>query len=330
MPPLVVFVNPHSRANRRDPGLADRFSRLLRETGHVLAPRSFEELADQARQVIAQRPRVVAIHGGDGTLHRALGALIRAHGEAGPADGPLPPIAILAGGTMNVVSHSLGIYQDSEQLIAQLAEDVRNGRPVGTISRHCLQIGDAFGFVFGNGLMANFLEEYYAKGGYGPGRALTILAKTFSSALLKGPFAARMFRRFQGRAWVDDQLLPWQSLTGIGAATVREVGLRFKLNHRADEHPDRFSVLAIHGHALGLALDMPAVYRGTGVARRRAYSATATRLVMEADPSDGEMLYTIDGDLYRTRGRLEVSLGPNLAIVRPRGTPGPAEPAVTV
>ena len=44
----------------------------------------------------------------------------------------------------------------------------------------------AHGFVFGNGLMANFLEEYYAKDRYGTRRALQILAHTFASGLV-GP-----------------------------------------------------------------------------------------------------------------------------------------------
>jgi hypothetical protein len=173
----------------------------------------------------------------------------------------------------------------------------------------------ACGFVFGNGLMANFLEEYYARQGYGAPRALWILGRTFLSALGQGRYARRIFRRFTGKVWVDGQQLPWRSLTGIGAATVREVGMGFKLNHRADDDPDRFSVLAIHAGPLELAMDVPAVHQGAGISPDRAWSATATTMTIEPDEADS--VYTIDGDLYRAHREIQVTAGPVLHFVKP-------------
>jgi diacylglycerol kinase (ATP) len=308
---IVVFVNPRSRANRRDPKLADRFARTLGTEGRVIAPHSLEDLAEQARRLAAAPPAVIGIHGGDGTLHRTVAALIQAFGTA---DGALPPIAILAGGTMNVVARSLGFRAKPEKLLASLVEGARAGRPPETVNRRCLRVGTSFGFVFGNGLMANFLEEYYAKGGYGASRAVWILLRTFVSALVWGSYARRIFRRFRGKVTVEGQALPWTSLTGVGAATVREVGLGFKLNHRADEDPDRFSVLAIHAGPITLAADLVPVHRGLGVAPGRAWSAVAAHLAIE--PEEPEISYTIDGDLYRGSGRLEIGLGPTLRFVK--------------
>jgi hypothetical protein len=131
-----------------------------------------------------------------------------------------------------------------------------------------------------------------------------------------GAYSQQIFRRFRGRITVDGEVLPWTELTGIAAGTVREVGLGFKLNHRADEDPDRFSALAIHAGAVALAGDLVPVHRGRGIAPARAWSALATRLVIEPDePNSG---YTIDGDLYRVQGRLEVGMGPALRFVMPR------------
>jgi diacylglycerol kinase (ATP) len=113
---IVVFVNPRSRANRRDPRLADRFRHILGETGRVLAPVSLDDLMEQAKALALDPPAVIGIHGGDGTLHRTVAALIQAFGER-----PLPPIAILAGGTMNVVARSLGFRTKPERLLAALA-----------------------------------------------------------------------------------------------------------------------------------------------------------------------------------------------------------------
>jgi diacylglycerol kinase family enzyme len=308
----VVFVNPRSRANRRDPRLADRFARTLGDAGRVIAPASLDDLMVQAKQLAQAPPDVIGIHGGDGTLHRTVAALIVAFTAAG--DRPLPPLAILAGGTMNVVARSLGIRAKPERLLAGLVKSARAGQPPETVVRRCLRVGDSFGFVFGNGLMANFLEEYYAKGGYGAGRAIWILMRTFVSALVWGGYARRIFRRFRGRVLVEGEALPWKSLTGVGAATVREVGLGFKLNHRADEDPDRFSVLAIHAGPVTLAADLVPVHRGLGIDPRRAWSAVASRLTIE--PEEADISYTIDGDLYRATGPLEIGLGPVLKFVK--------------
>lgn len=306
---IVVFVNPRSRANRRDPRLADRFAQILGDTGRVIAPASLDDLMDQAKRLALAPPAVIGIHGGDGTLHRTVAALIQAFG-----DKPLPPIAILAGGTMNVVARSLGFRTKPERLLTTLAKGARAGQAPETVVRRCLRVGGSFGFVFGNGLMANFLEEYYAKGGYGAGRAIWILMRTFASALVWGGYARRIFRRFRGRVLVEGQPLPWKSLTGVGAATVREVGLGFKLNHRADEDPDRFSVLAIHAGPVTLAADLVPVHRGLGIDPRRAWSAVASKLSIE--PEEAEISYTIDGDLYRASGPLEIGLGPALRFVK--------------
>src|SRR5581483_223813 len=76
--PVVVFVNPRSRANRRDPRLAARLAAAIGDVGVVQSPTSLDELAERAAELAASPPAVVGIHGGDGTLHRTLVALLRA------------------------------------------------------------------------------------------------------------------------------------------------------------------------------------------------------------------------------------------------------------
>jgi hypothetical protein len=100
------------------------------------------------------------------------------------------------------------------------------------------------------------------------------------------------------------------------AGTVREVGLGFKLVHRADDDPERFGVLAMHSAVLPLALDLWAVQRGRGIAVSRAFSAVASR--MDVHSKDGAMAYTIDGDLYRTHEPVAISVGPPIVFIKPR------------
>ena len=310
--PIVVILNPRSRANRLDPARADRFARILGDQGRVERPQSFEELDQLSHALAKNPPQVLGIHGGDGTLHKTVSALLRGFGGTA-----LPPLAILPGGTMNVVASSLNLRTRSEDMLSQLADDARKGRPPSVVSRRCLRIGDQHGFVFGNGFIANFLEQYYRTGSYGPGRALWILARAFFSGLIGGRFSRKMFTRFEGRFALNDITLPFTSLSALSASTVREVGLGFKLNHRADEDPDKFSVLAITAGAAALGLDLWAVWRGRGISPRRAHSAVGSTLLIEpAQKTDWP--YTIDGDLYHTQGPLILKVGPVLRFVEPR------------
>ena len=311
---IAVFVNPRSRSNRRDPTLAARLGDCVRGTGSLIAPHTLEELDLAAQRLAASPspPSVIAVHGGDGTLHRVLTALLLAFGER-----PLPPLAILGGGTMNVVTSSLRIRFPAIPYLRDLSALARMGRAPVTLPRRCLKVGDQFGFVFGNGVLANFLEAYYGgEHGYGPGRALYLLARLFCSAIIRGPFMRRIFRRFRGRVVVDGHALEFPELMAVGAGTVREVGLGFKLYHRADDDLDRFGMLAIHSGALALVADLWAVHLGRGIAPSRAFSAVASRL--EIVPEESGSPYTIDGDLYRATGTLSIAPGPRLAIVDPR------------
>ncbi len=289
--------------------MASQFQALLGADGRVFAPKTLEELTDEAVALRADPPSVIAVHGGDGTLHRTVAALGLAFGET-----PIPPLAILGGGTMNVVSSSLGIRQPAAPFLAAILAAVRTNQGLETVRRRCLRIGDTLGFIFGNGLMANFLGEYYGTGEYGPARATWLLLRAIGSALINGPFIHKLFKRFEGTVEVDGQALERVVFIGVGAATVREVGLGFKLNHRADDDLERFGVLAIHGRPAGLIPEFPAVYRGHGISPKRAFSAVASTL--KITPKSGSMAYTIDGDLYKGEGPLTISVGPHIDFVK--------------
>jgi diacylglycerol kinase (ATP) len=307
---IAAFVNPNSRANRRNPRFRTQLANALGDAGQVISPTSLGDLDDQARKLAASPPTVIALHGGDGTLHRTLTALLRAFGTR-----PLPPIALLGGGTMNVVATSLRIRTRALPFLRRLVQLTQEGKVPATISRRCMRVGEEYGFVFGNGILANFLVEYYAGGRYGPARALWLLCRLFFSALVGGPFVKRVFKRFRGRVAIDGKALDFPDLMAVGAATVREVGLGFKLLHQADDDPERFAVLAIHAGPRKLVPDLLAVRTGRGVSPAHALSATA--LDVEIESLETDMPYTIDGDIYHARGPLRITLGPKVAIVDP-------------
>src|SRR5687767_13928987 len=115
--------------------MAERLTSALGGEGKVIAADSLEHLGDLVNQLAENPPSAIAVHGGDGTLHKSLSALVRAWRGR-----PLPPIAVLRGGTMIVVVSSLGLAGRPEAVVADLAAAARSGRPLPVIERRCLRV----------------------------------------------------------------------------------------------------------------------------------------------------------------------------------------------
>jgi len=73
------------------------------------------------------------VHGGDGTLHWTVTALLRATASV-PA-----PLALLPGGTMNVVASSLGILVQTRNAAGAVAAAQRDVRPHSVVLRRCMK-----------------------------------------------------------------------------------------------------------------------------------------------------------------------------------------------
>jgi len=116
---IGVVLNPKSRRNLEDPDLALRLSRQLGDGGVVRAARSIEELRRIAEEFRTLNIDLLAIAGGDGTNHVTLTGFLDVYG-----DKPIPPVALLRGGTMNTVANSVGVARrSSERLLARLIAD---------------------------------------------------------------------------------------------------------------------------------------------------------------------------------------------------------------
>lgn len=310
---IALFINPRSRANRLNPGGIHALARAMGETGQVFSPPSLDAVAEVAQTLAKDPPSVIAIHGGDGTVHSVLTRLIPAFGNT-----PLPPLALLTGGTMNVVPRSLGLAAPPVAFMEHLANCERTGVAPQTVTRRCLQVGQQYGFVFGNGIVAGFLDEYYSTGSYGPSRAVWIGMRALSSKLAGGDYGRHTLAPFEGDVEIDGQPYPGVAFTAVSAATVREVGLGFKLHNRADEDPDRFNVVIVKGNPLALLTDLVSIRLGQGISPDRADSRLATWVRLFPAQADVDMPYTIDGDMYRTAVPLDLRIGPPIALARPK------------
>ncbi len=122
----VLIVNP--TATSTTPAARDLLanalkSRLELTVEHTSHRGHGSELAQQA---VADGVDLVVVHGGDGTVSGVVNGLL---GHPGlPPTGPVPAVAVVPGGSANVLARSLGIAKDpvaaTNQLI-QLLDDYR-------------------------------------------------------------------------------------------------------------------------------------------------------------------------------------------------------------
>jgi diacylglycerol kinase family enzyme len=310
---IGIVNNPRSRRNRRRPGVAPRLREQLGDDGEVADAATPDELDRAVERFRAAGVEIVGVNGGDGTGHFVLTALARAYGAA-----PLPRLLLLRGGAMNTVAHGHGIGGGPERILREVLIRRRHGFPLRTAQRDLLQVradgGEPrFGFIFGTGAMVAFLEAYYASGRPSPATAAALVARGIGSALVGGGFAADLTRRARLRVATDGDEWEDASYLAVAAGSTPDAGFGFQAFHRCGEQPGFFHAVGITGTLGQLARALPRLRRGRPWRRRVAQDEVARLLELEGDTRG----YTVDGDLYPSRGSIRVETGPAVEIVLP-------------
>ncbi len=320
---IGVVFNPKSRRNARDPRASGRLARALGESGVVREASSIEALYRIATEFRARAVDVLAISGGDGTNTVTLTGFLDVYG-----DSPLPPIALLRGGTMNTVASSIGVKPGRpEKLLEKLVRTYASakGEPLASVERHVLRVTPShsgkttYGFLFGAGVVHGFLAEYYASGAPTPWVALRTLLRGAGSAFTGGEMIRRMAKPFRGSVVLDDGSR-WEErdYLAVAAGTISDIGLGFQPFHRWAERRGAFHALAIYATPAQFVAELPRIYAGRPMRPGRTHEAVTTGLQLES--ARGALAYMIDGDLHEaaateTPGQVAVTIGPRVKLV---------------
>ena len=315
---IGVVINPKSRRNLRDPQAATRLARRLGDHGVVRQARSIDELYRIAEDFRRDEIDVLAISGGDGTNHVTLTGFLDVYGGH-----TMPQVALLRGGTMNTVANSVGVCQGRpEGLLGRLIRDYAQqaAMPLENVERHVMRIAPTdggkahYGFLFGTGVVAGYLAEYYAGGEPTPLVAAKTLLRAVGSALVSGEMIRRMARPFRGTVELDDGTC-WdeRDYLAVAAGTIGHIGLNFKPFHRYDEKPGAFHILGIHASPVAFVQELPRIHKAQPMRTGKAYDGLSTRVIVRG--AEDHVRYMIDGDLHEADGPLEVSIGPRVRLV---------------
>ncbi len=309
MPGVGIIVNPHASGNRRRPHRVARMRAILGEEGEVVATDGLETL-DQA--LVRFRDRavdLVAVCGGDGSVHHVLTRMVPIWGQR-----PLPAILPLRAGTMNDLAATVGCgLRAPEAALARLVEDRRHGRAPNQIERNLIRVnGSGYGYIVGAGLIVNFLRLYYQGRRPGRLRALWLLVLVGCSWLVGSRLVHEVCDPIEATVESDGRALSTDRYTLLIAGSILHIGLGVKPFYRSAVDGRWFHLLAggsTPGELLGRLWRF---YRGRPSELASLHDVSARRVrIRFASPC----AYTINGELFDPVRVLELDLGPRITFV---------------
>lgn len=220
---LGVIANPNARYVQAHPKIQQALSNLgprrVRLTQHLdELPAAIEDLFEH------EGITVLGICGGDGTVHHTVNALIQycRSRTSEPNNIELPPVALLRGGTLNIVARALRVEGNTVKLIQQFekrfAGATLSDLPLQQLN--VLGVKDAvdhirYGFIFGSEITALCLELYEKRFGAGYMGLVRFLQAVLKAYLFKD----ELWRRFEpllvqpaGTLRLDGQTMQYQAV----------------------------------------------------------------------------------------------------------------------
>ena len=327
---VVLLCNPQAGGRWR--ALADVLDSVEAKGVRRIVTDEIDDVAS-ALSDVGQRARLLCIYGGDGTIYHVINQLLSRPG------GPMPRLAFLGGGTMNVTGQLCGMSgspgDNFRRIMRAYMTDHLLWREMPVLSvQH--SGGTCYGFTFGMGPLVRILNRY-EQGRKGKLAALGLGVQAIAAALspLRTSFAPLLDQQ-TATIIADGRPLSQISFAALFANTTGAVQ-RLVEPFPSDCPPEHFHFLAYAVSAREMAALVPLLMSGKvpldlGLLRspfaaiKTLAGAVTGRGELPRDPryvnhpaqklriETGEAIFTLDGEVLPTDGQLEVTLGPTLSL----------------
>ena len=302
---IKLISNPNSGHNRKNPKHIEKLSQIL---GHKVELPCLEELDATIAQYKQENLDILAIAGGDGTIHQVLSSVYRVY-----KDQPWPHIALLSSGTMNNVARNVGVRKKPLAQLQSIMEKLHNNLPLTTsIRRPLLFNEDKAGFIFGQGGIPHVLEEYEKGGNTSKIKAITVLTRTIFSALCNGSFAQRLFAPMEMDILADGKKQHHSQYTVSILSCIPDIGFGFRPCYATIETPDIAQFVGCTRHPIFTAFYLPRFLLALPIKNSFVQDSVAQSFTLIPKK---EMMYTIDGDLYTCTKELNIRMGSPVTFV---------------
>lgn len=313
----AVFTNPNAGKNTPRAGLGRVVASILTTPYWHYDTKTLEDLEEKVQRLTRDLPDNIVIVGGDGTIHQTLTRILR---EYLAAAAPTPKIMVIPTGTMNNVATTLGLTRHPAKKLAEiLAAKIQANQPLDQVHLSPLKVNDEYGFLYGSGIVVNFLEEYYKdKECRGPKRAIKVIlgalwhhfsrAVTFRKAT--HPLTRPVHARISLPDGNDPPVAPYMTHTGILVGAIDQVGMGCKALPDARSRPGTFMLRSTNLSFWGLAANLGLLWSGLPVPSM--FDANVRRVVIDYEQPTVTQL---DGDLKAPRTQDVIEIGPTLPFI---------------
>jgi diacylglycerol kinase family enzyme len=306
MAKIGVIINPHSKKNKKNiDKVYNDFTTIGGDVADVRVTKDLSEIDMVLKDFVKQKIEYMGISGGDGTVHHILSKYIKVYGTKN-----IPALLILKGGTMDNISRTINLKGKGNSILQRFANNVRNGKTIVTHERDTMKVEDKYCFLFGAGLVSNFLNEIY-KGEKGFVANVRVTFKTIMHSI-KEPAEGSLLRGINAEITCDGKKLPFTFIRAILVATVEHIGMGFSPLPRANEKPFTFHSI-ISGVTPGVMVkNILNLKNGKEIIHPMHVDDLFGKMVIN---SKEKFEYNLDGDMYDCDGRLTVEAGPRIRLV---------------
>ncbi len=313
---VAAFTNPNAGKNTPRAGLGRVAASILTTPSWVYDTRTLEGLEERCEGLRRSRPDTIVVIGGDGTVHQTLTRIIREYQQSGLS---MPQILIIPTGTMNTVATTLGLTRHPAIRLAELiSAKISENRPFDHVHLAPLKVNDEYGFLYGSGIVVNFLEEYYRDKNRGTKRAVKVILGSLLHELgclvtfrkPKNPLMRQVHAKITLPDGNDPPVAPFMTRTGIMVGAVDQIGMGCKGLPDARSRPGTFMLRDTALSFWGLAANLGMLW--AGMPMPKTYDVNVSRLVVDYEQPT---VTQIDGDIKAPTTRDVIECGPTLSFI---------------
>lgn len=306
MPGIGIILNPHSRSNRQNPERIHRLGFIVGDKGSCRQTQDIIDIPTIVHEFKEKQIDILGISGGDGTNHCTLTSFIEEYG-----DQPLPKIAFLRGGTMNVIANALDIHGSPEQILSNLILKYHEDIPFETIDVNLMNVNGKYGFIFGNGITSRFIDIFYRDKG-GPLGALVFFAKVIASGFVHGSISREMMERFDAEIIIDGKAWGSKSYNMIVGSTMESLSFGFKPFYRARSKEGCFQMLGGAVTPLQMMAQLPKFFFGKPPNPKYFEDSMISEMDIRTEEP---MTWMLDGDMQDATDHIHIKIGPKMTII---------------
>ncbi|MBN2724247.1 MAG: hypothetical protein JXR95_09270 [Deltaproteobacteria bacterium] len=311
MPGIGIITNANARIHRMFPFFHRFLKKMVGRRGNLIATLSIDELEKTVRDFLNQDLDIIAISGGDGTIHRTLDALLKA------TDNPseLPMILTLPSGTMNIIPRALGISGGTVSNLMSTVFSYNHDLPMRVVKRNILQVNGDYSMLFGMGAPVRILKVNYEQGKSRFG-ASAMFIKYFSDLVMGAKLFEEILAPFSSSFTFDDDKPVSIEAHTLFASFTEKLPFGFRFFPLSTKRRGEFETVFLDLTPRQAFSTIPRMWGGNPREFKGVLRKTASRLLIE---NKEPMEYTLDGDIYPAKKEFKIVAGPELRFIVPPG-----------